>query len=103
MSAQAFVDESGRGSTYHVAVITVANVDVDGPRRTIRSFCLPGQRRWHFVHERDSRRRQIIDVIVASGQVSALIYRGKGSAKAETTRSGPRASAAWSILSLSVP
>jgi hypothetical protein len=78
VSAQAFVDESGRGSKYHVCVVVVANGDVDELRRLVRSFCLPGQRRWHFVHERDSRRRQIIDAIVASGQVTALIYRGKG-------------------------
>ena len=78
MSAQAFVDESGRGSKYHVCVVVVANGDVDALRRMARSFCLPGQRRWHFVHERDSRRRQIVDAIIASGQVTALIYRGKG-------------------------
>lgn len=78
MSAQAFVDESGRGSKYHVCVVVVANGDVDALRRLVRSFCLPGQRRWHFVHERDSRRRQIIDAIIASGQVTALIYYGKG-------------------------
>ena len=78
MNAQAFVDESGRGSRYHVCVVVIANGDVDELRRLVRSFCLPGQRRWHFVHERDSRRRQIIDAIVASGQVTALIYYGKG-------------------------
>lgn len=78
MSTQAFVEESGRGSRYHVCVVVVANGDVDELRRLVRSFCLPGQRRWHFVHERDSRRRQIIDAIVAGDQVTALIYRGKG-------------------------
>lgn len=78
MSAQAFVDESGRGSRYHLCVVVVANADVDELRRLVRSFCLPGQRRWHFVHERDSRRRQIVDAIVASGQVTALIFYGKG-------------------------
>ena len=78
MSAQAFVDESGRGSRYHVCVVVVANGDVDALRRLVRSFCLPGQRRWHFVHERDSRRRQILDAILASGQATALIYYGKG-------------------------
>ncbi len=61
-----------------MCVVVVANDDVDVLRRPVRSFCLPGQRRWHFVHERDSRRRQIIDAIVASGQVTALIYHGKG-------------------------
>jgi len=78
LSAQAFVDESGRGSRYHVCVVVVANGDVDSMCRLVRSFCLPGQRRWQFVHERDSRRRQILDAVVASGQVTALIYHGKG-------------------------
>ena len=62
----------------HVCVVVVANGDVDALRRLVRSFCLRGQRRWHFVHERDSRRRQILDAVVASGQVTALIYYGKG-------------------------
>lgn len=39
---------------------------------------MPGQRRWHFVHERDGRRRQIVDALVQSGQVTALDYHGKG-------------------------
>ena len=67
-------------SRLHVSrgVAVVANGDVDELRRPVRSFCLPGQRRWHFVHQRDSRRRRIIDAIVTSGQVAALIYHGKG-------------------------
>lgn len=77
MSAQAFIDESGRGSSYHVCVAVVANGDVHVVRRLARSFCLPAQRRWHFVHERASR-RQIIDALTASGQVTALIFHGKG-------------------------
>jgi hypothetical protein len=44
MSTQAFVDESGRGSSYHVCVAVVANGDVHAVRRLARSFCLPGQR-----------------------------------------------------------
>ena len=91
MSAQAFVDESGRGSSYHVCVAVVANGDVDALRRLVRSFCLPGQRRWHFVHERDSRRRQIIAALVATGQVIALMF----TAKAAPARSAPRASIRW--------
>jgi len=78
VSAQAFIDESARGSSYHVCVAVVANGDVDSLRRVVRSFCLPGQRRWHFVNERDSRRKQILDAIVDSGQVSALAFYGTG-------------------------
>jgi hypothetical protein len=78
MSAQAFVDESGRGSSYHLCAVVVANEDVDALRRLVRSFCLPGQRRWHFVHERNSRRRRIVDMLTASSQVSSLLFHGKG-------------------------
>lgn len=78
MSAQAFVDESGRGSSYHVCAAVVANGDVVALRQLVRSFCLPGQRRWHFVHERASRRRQIVDALTASGQVAALLFHAKG-------------------------
>jgi hypothetical protein len=78
VSAQAFVDESGRGSSYHVCVAVVADGDVNAVRRLARSFCLPGQRRWHFVHERASRRRQIIDALIASDRVAALIFHAKG-------------------------
>jgi hypothetical protein len=78
LTAQAFVDESARGSNYHVCVAVVADGDVDGLRRLVRSFCLPGQRRWHFITERDSRRRQILDAVVGSGQLSALAFYGKG-------------------------
>jgi hypothetical protein len=78
LTAQAFVDESARGSNYHVCVAVVADGDVDGLRRLVRSFCLPGQRRWHFVTERDSRRRQILDAVIGSGQLSALAFYGKG-------------------------
>jgi hypothetical protein len=92
LTAQAFVDESARGPNYHVCVAVVADGDVDGLRRLARSFCLPGQRRWHFVTERDSRRRQILDAVVGSGQLSALAFYGKG----RDTTSAPRASVAWS-------
>lgn len=61
-----------------MCIVVVANGDVDALRRLVQCFCLPGQRRWHFVHERDSRRRQILDAIVASGQATALVNYGKG-------------------------
>lgn len=78
MSAQAFVDESGRGASYHVCVVVVANGDVHTLRRLSRSFCLPGQRRWHFVNESNRRRRQIVDALIASDQLSALPFYARG-------------------------
>jgi len=47
LSAQAFVDESARGSSYHVCVAVIANGDVDA-----------------------SRRKQIIDVVVGTGSTA---------------------------------
>lgn len=78
MSAQAFVDESGRGPSYHIGVIVVDDRDVHALRRLVRSLCLPGQRRWHFVNERASRRRQIVAALTESGQVAALMFHGQG-------------------------
>ncbi|MFY2860459.1 hypothetical protein ACOJVU_11880 [Mycobacterium sp. THU-M104] len=78
MTAQAFVDESGRGARYYVCVAVVADGDVDSLRRLARSLCLPGQRRWHFVHERVSRRRQIVDALVSNASTTALVFHGKG-------------------------
>jgi len=72
------VDESGRRARYYVCAAVVADENVDAVRRLARSFCLPGQRRWHFVHERDSRRRQIVDALVSSGAVAALVFHGRG-------------------------
>ena len=76
--AQAFVDESGRGAHYYVCAAIIANDKVGELRRLARSLCLPGQRRWHFVSERDSRRHQIITALGRSGQIRALVYHGVG-------------------------
>jgi hypothetical protein len=79
VSAQAFVDESARGRAYYVCAAIIADGDVGSVRQSARRLCLPGQRRWHFAQERDSRRRQIIEMLVRSGQLQALIFHGKGS------------------------
>ena len=76
--AQAFVDESGRGPHYYVCAAIIANTRVNELRRVARSLCLPGQRRWHFVSERDSRRHQIIAALGRSGHVRAFVYYGVG-------------------------
>lgn len=78
MGAQAFIDESGRGADYHVCAAVVSNRDVHVLRRLARAYCLPGQRRWHFTHERPSRRRQIIEEIVVTDLVTVLICHGRG-------------------------
>jgi len=63
-------DESGCGSRYHTCVAVVANGNVDGLRRLVRSSAWPANDDG-FVHERESRRRQIIDALVGSDQVTA--------------------------------
>jgi len=74
----AFIDESGRTTGYYVcAAVTVAD-DVAGARRLARGFLLPNQRRWHFCEERDRRRHQILEGIVASGLVSGFVAHGRG-------------------------
>ena len=90
LSAQAFIALSGRGSNYHLCVVVIANGEVNALRRVARSS-FPGQRRWHFVRERDGRRRQVIDTLVTSNQVTALNYDGKGG----DTEIRAEASAEW--------
>ena len=57
----AFIDESRRRGEYLVAVVEVAAGDLGVVRRRLRSFLLPGQRRLHFVDERNQRRQQLLD------------------------------------------
>lgn len=78
MKSQAFIDESARGRDYYLVAAVVAHGDVDALRRLSRSFCMPGQRRWHFVNERESRRRQILESLVATNQVQVGIALGSG-------------------------
>jgi len=58
----AFIDESQRRATYLLACAQVPDADMANVRRTLRACRLPGQRRLHFVDERDQRRRQLLAV-----------------------------------------
>ena len=78
MTAQAFIDESARGRQYFVVAAVIANSDVTEVRKLARSLCMPGQRRWHFINERDSRRRQIVDALIGTGELSVLVATGRG-------------------------
>lgn len=73
-----FVDESARGQRYYVGAARIAQHDVKTTRQLAWSFCVAGQRRWHFSKERDSRRAQIIAAVVASGQVTGVGRRRPG-------------------------
>src|SRR5206468_2749532 len=63
MAEHAFADEY-KERCYLVAAAIFPSADLARARRTIGRLVLPGQRRIHFANERDSRRRQIVNVIV---------------------------------------
>lgn len=65
-----FVDESKRG---RYLLVAVPLTDTSMPRRAIIDLILPGQRRLHMVHERDSRRRLILSTLAAIG-IKAVVY-----------------------------
>ena len=56
-----FIDESRRRGVYLLASVEVAASDVSSLRRRLRSCLLAGQRRLHFVDERDRRRKQLLN------------------------------------------
>ncbi len=72
MSGHVFVDET-KDRDYLLVAGVVIPPDLDPVRRTLRTLVMPGQRRLHMAKERDQRRRQIVDAIVASG-VTATVY-----------------------------
>ncbi|MFB9685792.1 hypothetical protein [Amycolatopsis plumensis] len=74
MTAHVFVDESKRGG-YLVTAAAVFPHDLGRARQAVRSLVLPGQRRLHFTHESDNRRKQILDVI-AELHPAVTIYDG---------------------------
>lgn len=74
VTAHVFVDESKRGG-YLMTAAAVLPGDLNRARQAVRSLILPGQRRLHFTHESDNRRKQILDVI-AELSPTATIYDG---------------------------
>jgi hypothetical protein len=74
VSAHVFVDET-KERGYVVAAAVVLPSELAATRQAIRPLILPGQRRIHFSHESDPRRRKILDTIIDLG-VSAMIYDG---------------------------
>lgn len=62
VTAHVFVDEVKDGG-YLIAAAAVLPGEVATARKKIRSLVLAGQRHLHFHKERDSRRKQILDVI----------------------------------------
>lgn len=72
MTAQLFVDESKRHGCVMVAVEYSPN-HVASHRGIISKQLRPGQRRFHFKTERDSVRRQLIEIIAAQ-QPQAFVF-----------------------------
>lgn len=74
VTAHVFVDETKRGG-YLVTAAAVLPGDLKRARQAVRGLILPGQRRLHFTHESDNRRKQILDVI-AELKPAATVYDG---------------------------
>lgn len=76
MTAHIFADESKRNS-FVLAAASIPADQLARMRQVVTSLRLPGQRRLHFVGERDSRRRQIVRAFIDAG-VSTTIYEASG-------------------------
>jgi hypothetical protein len=74
----AFVDESVRRDRYLLCATIVPSDKLSLARSLGRSFCLPGQRRSHFNHEPDARRRKILSAMARADGITATIYEGYG-------------------------
>ncbi|WP_233629614.1 hypothetical protein [Amycolatopsis sp. WAC 04197] len=66
MTSHVFVDES-KERGYLVTAAALLSGDLTSARRAIRGLVLPGQRRLHFTHENDGRRKRILDTIAGLG------------------------------------
>src|SRR6184192_915020 len=73
VTGHVFVDESKRGGYLVTAAVLPSNLG--RARQAVRGLILPGQRRLHFTHESDNRRKQILDVI-AELRPTVTIYDG---------------------------
>ena len=59
----AFVDESERPGRYLMCAVVIAPAHLAVVRQALTALRMPGQRRLHMDHERDRRRRLILDRI----------------------------------------
>ncbi|MGW4842276.1 hypothetical protein [Nocardia brasiliensis] len=78
MPFHAFVDESIRRDRYLLCAVLIPVAELAAARDLGRSFCLRGQRRWHFNHEPDQRRRQILGAMGQAANIDVAIYEGHG-------------------------
>ncbi|MEV6562368.1 hypothetical protein AB0M22_42060 [Nocardia sp. NPDC051756] len=78
MAIHAFVDESIRRDRYILCAALIPPGRLSAARSLVRGLCLPGQRRWHFAKEPDSRRRQILATMAGQEGVRVAIFVGRG-------------------------
>src|SRR6185437_627649 len=76
MNAHIFADESKRNS-FVLAAASIPPDQLAKLRQVVNGLRLPGQRRLHFVGERDSRRLQIVRTFIDAG-VTTTIYEASG-------------------------
>jgi hypothetical protein len=101
--SHAFVDESCRNGVYRLAVVRVAEADLDQARRALRAELLAGQRSIHFTDESDARRRRLLERF---GQLAGRVdhYSGPraGYRNAEHVRAGLLATLAADLMASGV-
>jgi len=73
----AFVDESERPGRYLMCAVVIAPAHLAAVRQALTALRMPGQRRLHMDHERDRRRRLILDRI-AELPIRANVYQQPG-------------------------
>ena len=71
-----FIDES-KAKGYTIVAAAIVPADITAMRREVAKLRKPGQRRVHFVHESDSRRREILSTLERLG-VQARLYHAAG-------------------------
>lgn len=76
-----FVDES-KSKGYTIVAAAIVPADVATMRREVTRLRKPGQRRVHFVHESDSRRREILSALERLG-MQARLYHATGMKESE--------------------
>jgi hypothetical protein len=72
VSVHAFVDESFRGGRYLPTAALVQPRDLRRLRKVVRGILLPWQRGIHLKAEKASRRRMLLDQLVASGAAGTV-------------------------------
>ncbi|MBF6211825.1 hypothetical protein IU433_15930 [Nocardia puris] len=78
MPIHAFVDESIRKDRYILCAALIPENRLGHARSVVKDYLLPGQRRWHFNHEPEQRRRRIIEAMARCSTVGVAVYEGRG-------------------------